>query len=117
MVVCIEASLGLFFRINTEPKWQCPVALKHSLHRGFLTRDCFLECGEPLELDDYVVDESLDGRGVVGCLDTTLIPDILRAVQGAKLISPKDKQAIADFLDPTGAHHQLPGSADDGTEQ
>jgi len=93
MVVCIEPSLGLFFRINTEPKWQTPVELRKSDH-PFLDWDSNLECGEPLEFDDYVIEESLRDRGVIGRVLPSLAPQIFEAVRNARTVTAADKEAI-----------------------
>lgn len=98
MVVCICPSSGLFFRINTDSKWQTPVLLKLSLH-PFLSWDSYLECGEPLELDDYIVNESLNqGRGVIGRIDCSACQDIWNAVRAAKQITQADKGMILSSL-------------------
>jgi hypothetical protein len=104
MVVCVEAKLGFFFRINTRPNWQQSLLLKKGTDHPFLDHDSYLECGDPLELDDYVVEQSLDGKGVIGTVSQALIPDILKAVRAAARMSEKDKQTIAMFLDPRGVH-------------
>src|SRR5215203_1726956 len=59
MVVCISPELGLFFRINTEPNWQTSIKLFRGPNHLFLEHDSHLECGEPLDLDEYVVEESI----------------------------------------------------------
>ncbi|RAI42558.1 hypothetical protein [Rhodoplanes roseus] len=98
MVVCVEPSLGLFFRINTAPKWQHAVALARTPHHEFLKWDSYLECGEPLELDEYVVDESLRDRGVIGTIDRALVREIVAAIQKARTISPADKERLKAAL-------------------
>ena len=98
MVVCIEPSLGLFFRINTEDKWQTPIRLIKTPHHEFLHHDSYLECGDPLELDDYVIDESVNARGVIGTIDPSLVKDIYAAVEEARTVSPADKQKIKAAL-------------------
>jgi hypothetical protein len=104
MVVCVEATLGFFFRINTRPNWQKSLSLKKEPDHPFLDHDSYLECGDPLELDEYVVEQSLDDKGVIGTVSRALIPDILEAVHTAARMSEKDKRTIAMFLDPGGAH-------------
>jgi hypothetical protein len=92
MVVCVEPELGLFFRINSKP-WQTAVKLEMSSH-PFLIRDSYLECGEPIELDEYVVDESLRDKGLYGTVLSSLADAIYGAVHAAKRISDSDKEAI-----------------------
>lgn len=93
MVVCIEPNLGLFFRINTRAHWQQSVLLKRSTNT-FLHHDSYLECGEPLELDDFIVQESIAQNGVVGRVDFTLSHSIYSIVSRAVTISDVDKDAI-----------------------
>lgn len=97
MVVCIEPRLGLFFRINTEGKWQTPIKLEKAGH-PFLTRDSHLECGEPLELDDYIVEQSLRGKGVIGTIIPQLASRIFQVVDAARTISAADKEIIRKAL-------------------
>jgi hypothetical protein len=104
MVVCVEATLGFFFRINSRANWQQFLPLKKGVDHAFLDHDSYLECGDPLELDDYVIQESLDDKGVIGTLSQAMIPDILKAVHAATRVTEKDKQTIAAFLDPQGVH-------------
>lgn len=99
MVVCIEPGLGLFFRINTRP-WQIPAALVRLPDHPFLDHDSFLECGEPLELDDYIVDEALRRRGVIGRIAPATVPEILSALDQARRVSAADKAAIRAALRP-----------------
>jgi hypothetical protein len=71
MVVCVEGELGFFFRINTKAGWQQSVLLKKSPDHPFLDHDSHLECGDPLELDDYVIEQSLNRKGAIGAVRTT----------------------------------------------
>lgn len=98
MVVCVEPARGFFFRINTEPKWQTPIAIKKSEH-PFLEHDSHLECGIPLDLDEYVVQQSLDGRGVIGTIHKRHVPEIIEAVAKAATLSQNDKTAITAALE------------------
>jgi hypothetical protein len=101
MVVCIEPDLGLYFRINTEGNWQYPVKmLKSDTDHAFLKWDSHLECGEPLELDDYCIEESLTNNGgkPIGRVSANLIPAILSIVANAKTISADDKDLIRTAL-------------------
>lgn len=102
MVVCVQAELGLFFRINTRAGRQTSLSLRKESGHAFLHHDSYLECGEPLELDAYIVEEALRRRRIVGSVSRSLIPDILRAVRSARSISEADKQAIARFLEASG---------------
>jgi hypothetical protein len=113
MVVCVEGELGFFFRINTKAGWQQSVPLKKSPDHPFLDHDSHLECGDPLELDDYVIEQSPNRKGVIGAVSPSLIPDILRAVKAAARMTEKDKEKVIAFLDPTGEHRAERPNPDD----
>jgi hypothetical protein len=98
MVVCVEASLGYFFRINTRGHRTGSVALQKAGLHEFLDHDSHIECGGPLELDEYIVDESLRSRGVIGQISPSLLPQILAAIAANSELAPKDKAAICEFL-------------------
>ena len=95
MVVCVEPSLGYFFRINTEENWQTPVLLAKPPN-DFLQHSSYLECGLPLELDDYVIEQCMPpyGRGVIGRVDKSCVAAIVAAVENEKLLSAEEKAAI-----------------------
>jgi hypothetical protein len=97
MVVCVHAELGLFFRINTKGHHQQSIPLPVGGH-NFLAHDSHLECGEPLELDEFVVEEAVRGKGIIGNVSAALIPQIMQAVWAASWISEADKVAIGTFL-------------------
>jgi hypothetical protein len=50
--------------------------------------------GDPLELDDYVVEECLRKRGVIGTVHPSVVPEIYAAVRASKTISVADKELI-----------------------
>ena len=93
MIVCVEPHLGLFFRINTAGKWQTPVKIDKNRH-SFLQRDSHIECGEPLDIDDYIVQQSIDEKGILGKVHKDLVAPIYAAVMSAKNLSASDKEAI-----------------------
>ena len=97
MIVCVEPDLGYFFRINTDGKWQTPVKLRVADH-PFLDHDSHLECGIPLELDDYIIQQALDRRPVIGRIARAVVPAIRTAVEGAQTLSTRDKVAIMKAL-------------------
>lgn len=115
MVVCVEALLGYFFRINSRGHRPGSLLLKKAGAHEFLDHDSHLECGGPLELDDYIIDESLRRHGgTIGCVSPTLIPAILQAMDANGELSPKDKAAIRAFLAPLmSALPQSPGIGGD----
>lgn len=93
MVVCIDADMGFFFRINSEGKWQYPVHILKS-ENEWLKWDSYIECGEPLELDEYTVGT----RPPIGAVCAKVIPDIIRAVQRAETLSASDVRTIIKNL-------------------
>lgn len=93
MMVCVEPALGLFYRINTEAKWQIPVLITKADNK-FLKWDSYLEVGAPLEYDDYVIDQSPRH----GTLAVNAIPDICAAVRRSTRIRETDRNAILTAL-------------------
>jgi hypothetical protein len=98
MVVCVEPACGFFFRINTEPKWQQPVKLVRVPDHLFLKHDSYLECGAPLDLDDFIVEEAVRQSGVIGKISKKVVVDIIAAVHAAKAISNSDRELICACL-------------------
>jgi hypothetical protein len=98
MVVCVEPTCGFFFRINSKPKWQQPVKLVRAPDHTFLAHDSYLECGAPLDLDDYIVEEAIREKGIVGKISEALVPQIVAAVVAAKSISAADRDLICACL-------------------
>lgn len=87
--------MGFFFRINTRKIWQTSVLLKKTARMHmWLQWDSYLECGEPLELDEYVIEQSFNDRGVLGKVSASLGPEIFKAVSAARGISEADKLKI-----------------------
>lgn len=97
MVICVEPKIGLFFRINTDPKWQTPIRIRQIDH-PFLKWDSHIECGLPMELDDYVIEQSLRRRGVIGKIARRHVAAICAVVDEAKDLTPADKAAIKAAL-------------------
>lgn len=97
MWVCVETSLGLYYRINTEPKWQISVPISQA-RNAFLTHDSHLECGSPLEVDDYIIEQSIRRRGIHGRLDPYYVPSICDAVTRSRNIRDSDRAAILAAL-------------------
>ena len=97
MVVCIEPASGFFYRINTKGKWQVPVPILKKDH-SFLKHDSFIECGDPFELDDYIVDESIRRSGILGQIAKQVAPAIYRAAFTATVLSQEEKELIRAAL-------------------
>jgi hypothetical protein len=92
MVACVEPEKGFFYRINTKP-WRPAVELAKADHR-FLDHDSYLECGDPMEIDDYLIEEGLQMRGVIGRLSPSVCHEVVTALAASRTLSPADKQAI-----------------------
>jgi hypothetical protein len=97
MLVCIEPNLGMFFRINTKPIWQNSIAIIAADH-NWLRWDSNIECGEPIELDEYVISDSLVKKGIIGRVKESLAPAIYAVVANARTLAPDDKDAIREAL-------------------
>lgn len=97
MVVCVEPALGFFFRINTRSVWQISVPLAKRDH-PFLDHDSHLECGGQIDLDDYMIEQALAQRGVIGQISAALVPAILAAIDAAQTLSALDKDTIRRAL-------------------
>jgi hypothetical protein len=97
MVVCVEPEAGYFFRINSEPKWQGPVLLK-KVENAFLKHDSYLECGAPLDLDEYIVNEALREKGVIGRVNDKVVVEIIATLEKAYSVAPADREMICAVL-------------------
>lgn len=98
-VACVCPSEGLFYRINSRNHWRPCIPVVRIPHHKFLHHDSFLECGDPLILDDYVIEESLRRSGVIGCLHRSLCEGILSALAQARYLKESDKALIRASLD------------------
>ncbi|WP_188914110.1 hypothetical protein [Salinarimonas ramus] len=97
MVACVEPTLGLFYRINTK-RWPPAVKLVRDPLHPFLDHDSYLECGDPLELDDYIVDASLRRNGVVGEVHRSLSNEIVGLLALATTLREGDRRKIIEAL-------------------
>ena len=66
--------------------------------KPFLDHDSYLECGSPLEFDDYIIDVSLRRRGVVGSVDRRHVPEICSALQRSRVVTTADRDAMLAAL-------------------
>lgn len=98
MIVAIRPDLGWFYRINTKP-WKPAVPLIRMPLHPWLDHDSFLECGDPLELDDFTIEESLRRHGVVGRVDPSLAEPVRATVLTLRTMSQSDKAEILAALD------------------
>jgi hypothetical protein len=66
------------------------VKLVKTPHHEFLRWDSHLECGEPLEIDEYIS----HGCRVIGCVHSSMAAEIYAAVLANKKLSARDKEVI-----------------------
>lgn len=97
MVVCIHPGKGWYYRINTKGHWRPCVALPLSDH-AFLRHDSFLECGDPLELDDFMIEDAIQQSGIIGRLSPSICAGIVLALAECRTIKQSDKDAIKKAL-------------------
>lgn len=97
MIVCVEPSLGFYFRINTNDNWEPCVPIKRLPNHLFLKHDSFIEC-TILDIDDWVINRSLELRGIIGRISTEVCGPLIEALgyaQGAR----RDRNAIRAVLE------------------
>lgn len=97
MMVCVEPDLGFFFRINTKGHWPASILIEKR-RNPFLHHDSYLQCGELIELDEFVVDEILDEKGLYGELDKSYAAAICRTLDSVSTIRKSDTDAIRQCL-------------------
>lgn len=99
MFVCLAPEHGLFVRINTKGWRRGSVPVAREPHHLFLEWDSHVECGSVFELDDYVIEQSIErGRGVIGRLCAALALSLIEAVRHATTVRETDKAIIAAAL-------------------
>jgi hypothetical protein len=98
MVVAIHPANGWYYRINTKP-WRPAVRLIKDPFHPFLDYDSYLECGDPLELDDYMIDEALRRHGIIGVISKTVCGEIKKYLASATTLSERDVAEICAILD------------------
>ncbi|WP_306252624.1 hypothetical protein [Parvularcula sp. IMCC14364] len=99
MVVAISIREGLFLRINSKPNFRPTVKLPKEPDHSFLEHDSYLNCGTVLELDDYIISESLrrNGEQPYGYVSPDLIPEIKDAIYKGR-IRYADRKIIFEEL-------------------
>lgn len=91
--VCIEPTSGFFLRINSKP-WPTPILVRKHPNHSFLDHDSYVECGEFLVADDYVIDESVRRHGILGRFDRATGQAIYAIIATTPTIVQKDKELI-----------------------
>jgi len=98
MVVSIHPEEGWFYRINTKNVWRPAVPIKCGPEHPFLDHDSHIECGDPLMLDDYLVEQAIKKLGVIGTVSKALCEPMIEALNEARYLSEDDKTAIRTIL-------------------
>jgi hypothetical protein len=99
MVVCVNVQDGWFFRINSLDKIRPCIHLTKTPDHSFLHHDSFLDCCL-LELDDYIISESVKIRGVIGCLNSNRIQPLIDMVRRSWTLNDGDREIIIALLTP-----------------
>lgn len=97
-VVCIEPDRGWFYRINSKGHWRPCVPLIRVPDHMFLDHDSFIECGDPLELDDYIIETTLERRKITGTVSRSISAALIQALAQARYLREEDKDAIRTAL-------------------
>lgn len=96
-VVCVEPFLGIFFRINSGSDHDGSVEILLTDH-PFLKWDSYVECGDPLELDEYTINMALNQSGIIGRIHPKYAEKICAAVRACGILSRADRNAICKAL-------------------
>lgn len=97
-VVCVEPDLGLYLRINSDGWRDGSVEVIRDKHAPFLHWDSFIECGDVLELDEFVIQDALDDKGILGSISDELCQEIADSVQHCSRLNMKDRLDIRAAL-------------------
>lgn len=97
MVVCVEPRLGFYFRINSSSEWEPCVPILREPDHPFLTWDSFIEC-TILDPDDYIINQALKKRGIIGSVSTKLCGQLIEKLNYASG-SRQDRNAIRTVLE------------------
>jgi hypothetical protein len=95
MVVCIHYENGWYYRITSKKWLPCLQLLK--IDHPFLDHDSFLECGQPLELSDYEIQNAMNKFGKIGHINDKTKALIITFIQKYPM-KISDKNAILSFL-------------------
>lgn len=97
MVVCVEPRLGFYFRVNSHDNWEPCIPIIREPDHTFLKWDSFIEC-TILELDDYIINQALKKKGIIGRISRTLCAPLIAALDYAHG-SRQDRNAIRAVLE------------------
>ena len=97
-IVCVEPDLGLFLRINSDGWRDGSVAISFAAHSAFLRHNSYIECGELLEPDSYIIGQALADGGIWGRIDAGVAPEIRDAIMRSGSLARRDRIAICRAL-------------------
>lgn len=98
MQACIDFDAGWFLRINTRDRIRPCVPISKA-ENEFLEHDSHVDCSIN-EIDEYEIEDAVRREGVIGTMSYSHASDILNALQGARYISQRDKDALNVIFDP-----------------
>ena len=93
MWVVLLPSAGVFVRINTRGWREGSIRIAKSDH-PWLDHDSYIECGSPLDGDEYLVEQALNRRGVIGSVTATALRELLPVIEASELWSAADKMEV-----------------------
>ncbi len=97
-IVCVEPDKGLFLRINSDGWRDGSVSIAVAAHSAFLRHDSYIECGELLEPDSFIIERALADGGIRGRIDTAMARAICDALMRTGAIARRDRMAICRAL-------------------
>lgn len=98
MQVCLCEAEGWFLRINSKDIIRPCVAISKA-ENGFLDHDSFIDCSLCI-IDEYEIQDALSKDGVIGCVTTSVAPDVLACLLAATYIRDADKALLRDLFAP-----------------
>lgn len=97
-LICVEPTIPLFLRINSDGWRSGSVLIPCAGHKAFLKHDSFIECGDPIDPDSFIVEDAIRKHGILGSVDPALAQAIAQGVMNTATIARKDKVAICIAL-------------------
>lgn len=98
MVVCVEPTLGFYFRINSHSDWQPCVPIIKEPDHTFLRWDSFIEC-TILDPDDYIINQAIEKGGMIGRVSLDVCNALIEKLPYV-MGNLQDKNAIRAALEP-----------------
>lgn len=98
MQVCLLEAEGWFLRINTRDVIRPCVAISQAKNT-FLATDSFIDCSLCI-IDEYEVNEALKRDGIIGKVDASAAPEVLKCLLSATYIRDSDKHVLRGLFAP-----------------